>query len=94
MKADGSEQVEGDACAKVKVDTADPAKGSGKEIPREQFKSGKLAFSRVAGCALKVDLKGGVAAKDSKIGVAGVRRWEIGCEKRGFDAKAAGTPPK
>lgn len=88
MKADGSEQVEGDACAKLKLDTADPPKGSGKEIPREQFKSGKVSFSRAAGCALKVDLKGGVAAAGSKIGVAGVRRWEVECEKRGFDAKA------
>jgi len=87
MKTDGAEQVSGDNCTKVKLETADQPKESA--IPRELFKSGKVSFSRVAGCALKVDIRGGIAAEKSTIGVAGQKRWEVSCEKRGFDAEAA-----
>jgi len=97
MRTDGFEQVSGDNCARVKLDTADQPKNAVNKIPREAFKSGKSSFSTAAGCAFKVDIKGGIIAEKSVLNVASQARWEVSCLKHGFDpdvAKAAGQPAK
>jgi len=97
MRADGAETVSGDNCARVKLETADQPKDAANKIPREAFKSGKVSYSQVAHCALKVDIKGGVVAEKSVLGVASQARWEVTCLKKGFDpaaAKAAEKAPK
>lgn len=97
MRADGAETISGDSCARVKLETADQPKDAANRIPREAFKSGKVSYSKAAGCALKVDLKGGIVAEKSVLGVASQARWEVSCLKRGFDpevAKKAAQPAK
>ncbi|MEK7466142.1 MAG: hypothetical protein AAB074_01900 [Planctomycetota bacterium] len=89
MKSDGAETVSGDKCARIKLDTADQPRDAANKIPREAFKSGKVSYSTAAGCALKVDIKGGIVADKSVLGVSSQARWEIECLKRGFDAEVA-----
>ncbi len=89
VRMDGSETVSGDSCVRMKMETADQPKDAANKIPREAFKSGKVSFSKAAGCALKVDLRGGVVAEKSVLGVAAQVKWEVECLKKGFDAEAA-----
>lgn len=89
MKLDGQEQVSGEGCVKVKVDTADQPKDAPNRIPREMFKSGKVAFWRAGGCALKVDIKGGIQKSKCSFGVDAQARWEVNCVKKGVDPAAA-----
>jgi len=97
IRADGTETVSGDSCVRMKLDTADQPKDAPDRIPREAYKSGKISWSKTAGSALKVDIKGGIVAEKCVLGAAGHMRWEVTCLKRGFDpevAKAAGQPAK
>lgn len=89
VRADGAEQVSGENCARLKLETADQPKDAPNKLPREVFKSGKVSWSRSLGCALKVDLRGGVVAEKSPIGVISQVRWGVEFLKRGFDAEAA-----
>jgi hypothetical protein len=95
VRMDGAETVSGDACVRMKMETADQPKDAPNRIPREAFKSGKVSWSKTAGCALKADLRGGVVADKCVLGVAAQAKWELVCLKKGFDAEAAkgATPP-